>query len=147
MKLRMQKRILQTGILSIFVLVLFVACLRTTCGCSPAPLVSLTLSSDAKSVARGSNTQISIKADFVYAETVWPLQIVVKPSQEPQTGNLPLGVTVDSLVLTKDIPNGVLTLSVSKSATPGDYALVIYPTSSAPYGYLPYYNFKLTITD
>jgi hypothetical protein len=143
----MQKRILQTGILSIFVLVLFVACPRTTCGCTPAPLASLTLSSNANSVARGSSTQISIKATYVYNETSWPLRIVIKPNQEPQTGSLPLGVSVDSLVLTKDIPNGVLTLSVNQSATPGTYDLVIYPISSVQNEFLPFNNFRLTITD
>jgi hypothetical protein len=126
----MQKRILQTGILSIFVLVLFVACPRITCGCSPAPLAFLTLSSTSESVAQGSSTKISVEISDIYDESAWPLQIVVKPAQEPQTGSLPLGVSVDSLVLTKDSPKGLLTVTVSKSAAPGPYNFVVYPTSA-----------------
>ena len=141
----MQKRVLQTGMLSIFILVLFVACPRTTCGCSPAPLAYLTLSSNAESVVQGSSIQISIEATDSYDETIWPLAIVVKPSEEPQSGNLPQGVSASTLILTKDIPKGVLTLSTSKLAAPGSYTLIIYPTSSVKKGYLPYSYFNLTV--
>jgi hypothetical protein len=142
----MQKRILQTGILSIFMLSLFVACPIITCGCSPGPLALLTLSSTSESVAQGSSVKISVEIFEVYNESAWPLQVVVKPAQEPQLGNLPEGVSTNTLILTKEIPNGVLTLSVSKLTTPGLYNLVIYPTSGQN-GYSALRDdFTLTVT-
>jgi hypothetical protein len=145
-KSRMQKRILQTGFLSIFMLTLLAACPVITCGCSPAPLASLTLSSNAASVTQGSSTQISIEATDVYDETIWPLTILVKPNEAPQSGNPPQGVSASALLLTKENPKGVLTLSVSKLAAPGSYDLIIYPTSSIQKGLLPFSSFNLKIT-
>jgi hypothetical protein len=145
-KSRMQKRILQTGFLSIFMLTLLAACPVITCGCSPAPLASLTLSARAESVAQGSSTQISIEATAVYNESVWPLTILVKPNEAPQSGSLAEGISANTLTLTKENPKGVLTLSVSKTTPPGSYNLVIYPTSSVSTGFLPYNNFNLKVT-
>jgi hypothetical protein len=142
----MRKRILQTGILSIFMLSLFVACPIITCGCSPAPLATLKLSSNAESVAQGSSTQISIEATDVYDETIWPLTILVKPNEAPQSGSPPQGVSASALLLTKENPKGVLTLSVSKLAAPGSYDLIIYPTFSIQKGFLPISSFNLKIT-
>jgi hypothetical protein len=145
-KFRMQKRILQTGFLSILVTTLFAACPVITCGCSPGPLALLTLSSKAESIAQGSSAQITVKVSEIYDQSAWPLQVVIKPAQEPQLGNLPEGVTTNTLLLTKEIPSGVLTLRVSKLTTPGSYNLVVYPTSGQN-GYSSFReDFTLTVT-
>jgi hypothetical protein len=146
----MTKRILQTGLLSVVTTFLFSACnLFSTCGCQAFPIANLGLSSNAGSIQRGSSGQISVKATGV-DENTWPLNVVVNADSQPQTVKLPPGVSVNPLVLTKEVPNGVLTLTIDQAVTPGTYRLTIYPTSSyTPKGfwYSPYSYFDLTITD
>jgi hypothetical protein len=146
----MTKRILQTGLLSVVTTFLFSACnLFSTCGCQAFPIANLGLSSSNGSIQRGSSGKISVKATGV-DENIWPLSVVVKADSQSQTSTLPQGVNVNVLVLTKDVPDGVLTLTIAQTAIPGTYRLVIYPTSSfTPNGlsYSPYSYFDLTITD
>jgi hypothetical protein len=144
----MQKRILQTGILSIFVLVLFVACPRITCGCQPSLLAYLELDSHYGSVQRGSSTEISIKVSNVYDESAWPLQFVVKPAYpSSQTDTLPAGISVNPPTVTKIAPSGMLTIKADQILPIGTQQLVIYAISSTSKETSNYAYLDLKITD
>jgi hypothetical protein len=144
----MQRRILQTGILSIFILVLFVSCPPISCGCQPSLLGNLSIDSYYNSVQRGSSTQISLMVSNVYDESAWPLQFVIRPAYPPsQTNTLPAGINVDLPTITKIAPKGMLTIKADQTLPIGTQQLVVYAISSTSQETSNYAYLELKVTD